>query len=116
VVGTGRSAILIMNDDYDDDDDDDDDDEYRTCLYNLVVHPPALAICVHLLSPAGFPAGPMNRLHYNGRHRSNACSSPGQIESTACVSQRSYSPLSSFRLPYISAQGGNANPQHVYHS
>jgi hypothetical protein len=71
------SCAVDVGDDYNDDYDD-DDDEYRTCLYNLVVHPPALAICVHLLSPAGFPAGPMNRLQYNDCHRSNACSSPGK--------------------------------------
>jgi hypothetical protein len=45
--------------DYNDynDDDDDDDDGYPTFPYNLVVHPPALAICVHRVAPAGFPAG-----------------------------------------------------------
>ena len=50
-----------VGDDYNDDYDD-DDDEYLMCTCNLVVHPPALAICVHLSSPAGLPAGPMNRL------------------------------------------------------
>jgi hypothetical protein len=81
------SCAVYVGDDYNDEYDD-DDDEYRTCLYNLVVHPPALAICVHLLPPAGFPAGLMNILQYNDCHRLNACSSPGQ----------------------------KSNPQHVYHS
>jgi hypothetical protein len=48
--------------DYNDDYDDDDDDAYLMSTYNLVVHPPALAIGVHLSSLAGLPAGPMNRL------------------------------------------------------
>ena len=39
------------------DDDDDDDDGYPMFPYNLVVHSPALAICVHRVAPAGFPAG-----------------------------------------------------------
>ena len=52
---------LMFGDDYNDDYDD-DDDAYLTSTYNLVVHPPALAICVHLSSLAGLPAGPMNRL------------------------------------------------------
>ena len=63
---TTQVDAVEVGDDYNDDYDD-DDDGYPTCPYNLVVHPPALAICVHLLSPAGFPAGPMTRLQYKRR-------------------------------------------------
>jgi hypothetical protein len=58
----GRPNSMNYDDDDYNDDYDDDDDGYPTCPYNLVVHPPALAICVHRVAPAGFPAGPVNRL------------------------------------------------------
>ena len=60
-VCTAQVDAVDVGDDYNDDYDD-DGDEYLMCTYNLVVHPPALAICVHLSSPAGLPAGPVNRL------------------------------------------------------
>jgi hypothetical protein len=61
-------------DDYNDVYDDDDDDGYRTCPYNLVVHPPALAICVHRVAPAGFPARLVNRLQTVSARRPILCS------------------------------------------
>jgi hypothetical protein len=60
-VWTTQVDAVYVGDD-DNDDYDDDDDEYLMCPYNLVVHPPAHAICVHIVSAAGFPGGPVNRL------------------------------------------------------
>ena len=58
---TTQVDAVEVGDDYTGDYDD-DDAGYPTCPYNLVVRPPALAICVHGVAPAGFPAGPVNRL------------------------------------------------------
>ncbi len=97
-----------VGDDYNDVHDD-DDDEYIMCTYNLVVHPPALAICVHLLSPAGFPAGPMSRLQYKDRHRPNACGSPGKNRIHGmCITAEFVSALLCVCLTLV--------PEVVYHS
>ena len=88
-VWTTQVDAVDVGDDYIDDY---DDDEYLMCPYNLVVHPPALAICVHLLSPAGFPAGPVNRLQLLSPVGCLYHSCNMRIHGI-CVSQRSSSPL-----------------------
>jgi hypothetical protein len=90
----------VYNDDYDD-----DGDVYLMFPYNLVVHPPALLLGVHRVARG---------MCRSGRVCSQITTSvTGRVpvlllqksESTACVSQRSSSPLWSLRLPCISARG-----------